>query len=134
MGTDNDKTGNNQSDELSELLKKHYKSEEELNPELFWKDISKKIDSLFHKEIFSSRIINELGESFTEEERYWLGFEEYINNKMNSLKHKSITDHLLLCKECRQNYNKILDKKKETIDLNKIRINNFSQAFIRSEA
>lgn len=99
-------------DEISELLKTFYKPEIEIDTEHFWKEVSKKIDSLFHKEIYSEKMINEEGVLLTDEERYWLGLEEYLKNKVSSLKHKTITDHLLFCKECRQKYSELLNKKK----------------------
>ena len=116
MGTD----GENKDkpyDEISDLLRKYYKPDKETNSDVFWEEVSKKIDSLFHKEIFSEKVSNEEGVVLTEEQRYWLGLEEYINNEVSSLKHKTITEHLLHCKECRQNHNDILDKKKVIYDL-----------------
>ncbi len=112
---DNDKN----QDEISELLKKFYKPKNETNPDQFWDELSKKIDCLFHREIFTDRVSNSEGKILTDEEKYWLGLEEYINNEVNSLKHKSITDHILDCKECRKNYNNLLDKKKIILDVNK---------------
>ncbi len=113
MGTD----GENKDkpyDEISELLKKYYKpdKEEEVDPDLFVTEILNKIDSLYHKEIFSENLFNKNGESISDEEQYWSGLEEYLNNKVSSLKHKVITDHLLKCKDCRKNYMLITDKKK----------------------
>lgn len=99
-------------DEISDLLKKFYKPKKEIESEMFWKEVSKKIDSLFHREIFSDKELNDNNIKFTDEERYWLGLEEYIKNEVTSLKHKAMTDHLLKCKECRQNYVYLLDKKK----------------------
>ena len=99
-------------DEISELLKTFYKPEDAIDPEQFWKEISRKIDSLFHKEMYSEQIINEEGILLTDEERYWLGLEGYLKNEVSSLKHKTITDHLLACKECRQKYSESLNKKK----------------------
>ena len=111
MGTDGENKDKHY-DEISELLKRFYKPNNEPNSEEVWDKLSKKIDSLFHKELFSNRIVNDSGVILSEEERYWMGLEEYLNNEINSLKHKAITDHLLKCKECRQNYNNLLDKKK----------------------
>ena len=115
MGTD----GENKDkpyDEISDLLKRFYKPDKEIDPDVFWKEVSKKIDSLFHKEIFSEKTFNDKKEVLSDEERYWLGLEEYINNEVSSLKHKTITEHLLNCKECRQNHNDFLDKKKVSSD------------------
>ena len=111
MGTD-EENKDKPHDEISELLKKYYKPKKEINPELFAKEVLRKIDSLFHKEVFSDDCFNAKGESISEEERYWLGLEEYLNNKLSALKHKTITDHLLKCKDCRANYTKLADKKK----------------------
>ena len=111
MGTD-DENKDKPYDEISELLKKHYKPSKEIDPEDFVKEVLNKIDSLFHKEIFSENYFNENGEPASDEERYWSGLEEYLNNKIPSLKHKTITDHLLKCKDCRKNYTQLMDKKK----------------------
>ena len=111
MGTD-EENKDKPYDEISELLKKYYKPSKETDPEVFAKEVLKKIDSLFHKEIFSEHCFNEQGESVLEEERYWLGLEEYLNNKVSALRHKTITDHLLKCKDCRANYTQLMDKKK----------------------
>lgn len=100
-------------DEISSLLKKYYKPDKEIEPEVFWEEVSQKIDSLYHKELLSEKRVNNEGTLLSEEERYYLGLNEYINNEVSSLKHKTITDHLLKCKECRKNHNDILDKKKE---------------------
>lgn len=114
MGTDGEKGENKDKpyDEISDLLKRFYKPKEEIDQDKFWRDVSNKIDSLFHKELYSDMIVNEQGVIFSDEERYWLGLEEYIKNEVPALKHKNITEHLLKCKECRQNYNDLLDKKK----------------------
>jgi len=111
MGTDDENKEKN-FDKLSELLKKYYKPPKELDEEELWESTSKKIESLFHKEIISDKKCDNDGIILPEEERYWRGLEEYIQNKVSSLRHKTITDHLLRCKECRVNYNKMLDKKK----------------------
>ncbi len=103
---------NDETDDVGDLLRKFYKPKEEINSDLFWDNVSKKIDSLFHKEIFTSKVCHEDGILLSDEEKYWLGLEEYINNKTSSLQHKNITDHILTCKECRKNYNDLLDKKK----------------------
>lgn len=115
MVTDDENKENN-IDEISSLLKKYYKPDQELNEEKFWNELSKKIESLFHKELYSEKIIDENGKLISEEERYWLGLSEYIGNKVNSLKHKEITSHLLSCSECRKNHNRLLDEKKTPID------------------
>ncbi len=111
MGT-NDENKDKPYDEIGELLKKHYKIEKEIDPDMFWSEVSKKLDSLFHKELYSEKIVNNEGLMLSEEERYCLGLEEYVNNEVSSIKHKLITEHLLKCKECRQNFNSFLDKKK----------------------
>ena len=111
MGID-DENKDKPYDEISELLKKHYKPDKELDSDIFAEEVLKKIDSLFHKEIFSENYFNENGESASDEERYWSGLEKYLNNKLSSLKHKTITDHLLKCKDCRRNYTQLRDKKK----------------------
>lgn len=110
MGTDSENK-DKPYDEISELLKRHYKPDKEIDPDVFWSELSTKIDSLFHSELFSQKVQNEEGVMLSEEERYWLGLEEYLRNEISSLKHKTITDHLLICKACRQNYNNLLDKK-----------------------
>ena len=112
MAIDDDENKNKPYDEIGELLKKHYKPDKELNTELFTEKVFKKIDSLFHKEILSDKGISESGNILSDEERYWLGLQEYINNEATSLKHTAITDHLLKCKECMKNHNFLLDKKK----------------------
>ncbi|MBI2996418.1 MAG: hypothetical protein HYY52_06920 [Candidatus Melainabacteria bacterium] len=99
-------------DGLGELLKKYYKVDNFIDSQEFWEDVSGKIESLFHKEIFSEKVVGSNGELLSDEERYWLGLEEYIKNETPSLKHKVVTDHLLICKQCRHNYNDLLDKKK----------------------
>ncbi len=99
-------------DELSELLRKYYKPNKEIESEAFWDQVEKKIDSLFHKEVLSDKKNNDKNEPLSDEERYWFGLEEYMDNKVSSIKYKTITSHLLACKECRQNYNDFLDKKK----------------------
>lgn len=111
MATD-DENKDKPYDEISELLKKYYKPSKEVKSDEFWKSVSQKIDSLFHKEITSEKCFDGEGNLLPEEARYWLGLEEYINNQTSSVKHKTITEHLLRCKECRQNYNNLLDKKK----------------------
>ena len=119
MGTD----GENKDkpyDEISELLKRFYKPDKEINSQDFWDDLSKKIDSLYHKEIFSEKCYDEAGNLLHDENRYWLGLEEYVKNEISSLKHKSITEHLLQCKDCRKNYTDLLDKKKPVIEMKKI--------------
>ena len=118
MVTDDDENKNKPYDEIGELLKKHYKPDKRLDSESFTEDVFKKIDSLFHKEIFSEKSTSGAGQLFSDEERYWLGLEEYINNEVSSLKHKAITDHLLKCKECRKNHDAMLDKKKTNGMLN----------------
>ena len=111
MGTD-EENKDKPYDEISELLKKHYKPSKEIDPEDFVKEVLNKIDSLFHKEIFSENYFNEDGQPASDEERYWLGLEKYLNNKLPALKHKTITDHLLKCKDCRKNYTNLMNKKK----------------------
>ena len=112
MGTDgNDK--DKPSDQISELLKKHYKLNKKQDVEQFVENVMSKIDSLFHKDVFSQKCINDDGRTLTDEERYWLGLEEYANNNVTALQHKTITDHILSCKACRKNYNDFIDKKKE---------------------
>lgn len=111
MGTD-DENKDKPYDEISELLRKHYRPSKEIDPDVFVSEVLSKIDSLFHKEIFSENYLNKSGESISDEERYWLGMEDYLNNKVSSLKHKVITDHILKCKDCRKNYTQLLDKKK----------------------
>ena len=111
MGTD-EENKDKPYDELSELLKKYYKPDKKTDPAIFVKDVLNKIDSLFHKEIFSEACFNEKGESISDEERYWIGLEAYMNNRISSLKHKTVTDHLLKCKDCRKNYIQLKDKKK----------------------
>ena len=54
MGTDDENKEKN-FDELSELLKKYYKPPKELDAEELWESTSKKIESLFHKEIISDK-------------------------------------------------------------------------------
>ena len=103
-------------DEISYFLKKHYNPPKEIDSDEFWDKLSKKIDSLFHKEILSEKTLNDEGGVLSEEERYYLGLEEYIKNDVTSLKHKAISDHILKCKECRQNYIDMLDKKKPIFD------------------
>lgn len=112
MGSD-DENKDKAHDEISNLLKRFYKPSCELEQEEFWEKVSSKIDSLFHKELFSEKHFNEKGVLLSDEERYWLGLEEYLRNEVSSLKHKAISDHLLSCKECMKNYNDLLDKKKE---------------------
>ena len=97
MGTD-EENKNKSFDETRELLNKFYKPDKEIDKELFWQEVSKKIDSLFHKELFLEKCFNEQGTLLSDEERYWLGLEQYINNDVSSLKHKMITDHLLECR------------------------------------
>ena len=111
MGTD-EENKDKPYDEISELLRKHYKPSQEIDPEIFAQEVLNKIDSLFHKEIFSENYFNEKGGPASDEERYWSGLEGYLNNKLSSLKHKAITDHLLKCKDCRKNYTQLRDKKK----------------------
>ena len=125
MGIDEEKGKNKDkpSDEISELLKKFYKPSKENNSEEIWSNISKKIDSLFHKEIRSEQCFDQRGALLSEEARYWLGLEEYIKNEVHSLKHKMITEHLLKCNECRKNYNDVLNKKKLVNDV--LSYNNF---------
>lgn len=110
MATDDD-------NELSDLLGKYYKPDIEVDLNKTWQNISKKIDSLFHEEILSNVMVKEDGSKYTTEERYWLGIEEYINNKVTSFKHRVITEHLLTCKECRKNYSDSLNKKKVMISV-----------------
>lgn len=98
-------------DELSNLLKHFYKPNTDINIEEYWKKISGDIESLFHLEMFSEKSIKSDGSKYSDEERYWMGLEEYVSNSLSSIKHKMITDHLLKCSNCRQNYNKLLDKK-----------------------
>lgn len=121
MGTNDGKNGDGENksksyDEISELLKKYYKPDKEVSSQEFLDAFSKKIEALFHKELMTDA----LG---SDEQRYWQGLEKYIKNEVSSLKHKSITDHLLSCKECRKNYNDLLDKKKPittlSLDINK---------------
>ena len=116
MGIDDENKGGSY-DDISELLKRFYKPDKEIDLDGFWEEISDKIDSLFHKELYSEKIVNNDGSIMSDEERYWLGIDEYIKNEVASLKHKTITDHLLKCKECMQNYSSRLDKKKEMIEL-----------------
>ena len=111
MGTDGENKDKS-FDEISDLLKRFYKPSKEIKNEEFWDKVSKKIDSLFHKEILSEATHDDKGEILSEETRYWQGLEEYIKNEVSSLKHKTITDHLLVCNECRKNYVDLLDKKK----------------------
>ena len=133
---DKEDNKNKQYDEISELLKKHYKPQKETNPEEFVKNVTRKIDSLFHGEIISERSLDEDGNVLSDETRYWLGLEEYILNKLPSLKHKTVTDHLLDCKDCRQNYTDFLEKtdKKKVGDqefLNLVACNNlFNVSFV----
>lgn len=111
----NDEKGGNKDknyDEISDLLRRYYKLPKESDSEEFIKSVSKKIDSLFHKEVMTDKCIDETGKKLSDEERYWFGLEQYINNEVSSLKHKTITDHLLKCKECMHNYTEQLDKKK----------------------
>lgn len=96
--------------EIRDLLKKHYKPEEEDSSDLFWRQLSKKIDALFHRELFSEEFKDENGNLLSDEERYLLGLKQYSKNELSSLKHKIITDHLLECGDCRKNYNKMLDE------------------------
>lgn len=103
-------------DEINELLKKYYKPDKELNDEEFFKNLSRKLDSLFHREVYSDKIQDNEGNFLSDEKRYWLGLEEYLKNDVSSLKHKAITSHLLACKECRKNYNDLSDKKKLNLD------------------
>lgn len=103
---------NDKHEDISDLLKKFYKPKDEINNNDFWNSLSKKLDALFHKEVMTDKVSSDEKSLLTDEERYWTGLEEYINNQISSLKHKSITDHLLKCKECRKNYNDLLDKKK----------------------
>lgn len=117
MGTKDKPPKNNSNDELSELLKKYYNPTQDINIEKLWEKVSKKIDTLFHKDILSDKQSREDGSLYSDEERYWIGLEEYINNKVDSLKHKKITDHLLSCSECRKNHNQILNKKKELVSV-----------------
>lgn len=105
-------------DEISELLKKYYKLNKEINDDEFVQSIEKKINSLFHVELFSEKLVDNESHHLSNEVRYWRGLEEYINNEVSSLRHKVITDHLLSCKECRQNYNEQLIKKKEFSSIN----------------
>ena len=111
MGTD-EENKDKPYDEISELLKKYYKPDKEIDSETFAKEVLNKIDSLFHKEILSESYIKENGESASDEERYWRSLEGYLENKLPSLKHKAITDHLLKCKDCRKNYTNLMNKKK----------------------
>lgn len=111
MPNDNDNNDNNDND-ISKLLRKYYKPKDDITPEQFWDELSKKIDCLFHREVFTEKACNENGALFTDEEKYWMGLDEYVRNEVSSLKHKTITDHLLTCKDCRKNYNDLLDKKK----------------------
>ena len=93
MGTD-DENRDKPYDEISELLKEFYKPSKEINSNEFWDDLSKKIDSLFHKELLSEKCFNEEGDLLSEEVRYWLGLEEYLKNEVSSVKHKTI---LIIC-------------------------------------
>ena len=111
MGTD-EENKDKPHDEISKLLRKFYKQDKEMDFQEFWGEVSRKVDSLFHKELFSEKSHNEYGELLSDEERYWLGLEEYVRNEVLSLKHKLITDHLIGCRECRKNYSNMLDKKK----------------------
>lgn len=97
-------------DQLKDLLNKHYKPDQKNDDNAFWESLSKKIDSLFHKEIFSDQLLREDGDPMTDEERYSLGLKEFAANKVNSFKHKEITDHLLICPECRKNYINLIEK------------------------
>lgn len=110
--TKDDENKDKQLDELGELLRKYYKPENEIDPEDLWEKISDNIDSLFHKEIMSDPYYKADGEISNTEDCYWKGLDDYINNKLSSLKHKIITDHLLKCSECRKNYVEMVDKKK----------------------
>lgn len=105
-------------DEISELLKKHYKPNKEIPQEEFLQRVVKKFDSLFHKELLSEKLFDIDGNPISNEDRYWKGLEEYISNELSSIKHKVVTEHLLNCKECRHNYNEMLNKKKEITNKN----------------
>jgi len=117
MVNENDKFGDNPQDKLSELLRNFYKPQQDFNIEKLWENISGNIDSLFHSDMFSEKMLKSDGTRYSDEEKYFMGIEEYINNDVSSIKHKIMSDHLLSCKECRQNYNKILDKKKEVVSV-----------------
>ena len=103
--------------EISDLLGKYYKPDTEVDLNKAWESVSKKISSLFHEEILSEVSLKEDSSKYTIEERYWLGLDEYINNKVNSFKHRVVTEHLLKCKECRKNCNDSLDKKKVMVSV-----------------
>lgn len=113
-------------DQISELLKKHYKPDKHTDENQLVTDILDKIDSLFHKEILSEKIADEKGELLSDEERYWTGLNDYINNKMSALKHKQITEHLLKCNACRKNHSESLDKKKDKFLFNELIISKSS--------
>lgn len=117
MNGDDDNFGNKPQDEISDLLKNFYKPNKEINVEEYWKKISGNIESLFHAEMFSDKIIKYGSSKYSDEERYWLGLEEYLNNEITAIKHKMITNHLLDCSACRQNFNKLMDKKKEVLSV-----------------
>lgn len=110
METD-DKNKDKNFNDIRELLKKHYKPVNNINADKLWDNLSKKIDSLYHKEIISDKAFDNNGNLLSQEDRYWLGFDEYIKNETSSIKHKIITEHLLSCKECRKNHNDFSTKK-----------------------
>ena len=100
-------------DQISDLLKRYYKPDKCSDENQLVENILEKIDSLFHKELLSEKAIDDNGGLLMEEERYWLGLNDYINNKVSALKHKQITEHLLKCKACRKNHSEVLNKKKD---------------------
>ena len=85
---------------LTNLLKESYKLPSEIENASLWNSINEKLDSIYHKEIFSES----LDESYSGKERYLVGLSEFIDGEVSASKANKINEHLLQCSDCRRTY------------------------------
>ena len=101
---------NTSEDNLSELLRKSFELPAELEEINLWERVSNKIDSEYHKELFSESLAN--SPEISIQEKFIIGLSEYIDNECSPEKANIITEHLLECSSCREYYLSLIKQKK----------------------
>ncbi len=82
------------------LLHESFQLPTELEENDIWPQISQKLDSIYHTALFSEN----LPESLSSKERFFLGLSEYFDGEVSAAKAKIINDHLIECSGCRGYY------------------------------
>lgn len=83
------------------LLSESFKLPKKFEETDLWASLSKKLDSQYHPEIFTT---DSAFIGLSDKEKYVIGLSEYLDGEVSAAKAQMVNDHLLECSDCRKNY------------------------------